>query len=148
MLRMTVVRRPSQGGATLGELLVDGQHVCYTLEDEVRERPDLPVSQWKIKGITAIPAGVYEVVSQFSPHFGENTLTLLNVPGFEFIRMHAGNTSADTEGCLLLGMQVTDTTIVGGTSRPALALVRNLVCDAWARGERTFIDIQNARAFA
>ena len=123
-------------------------NMCYTLEDEVRERPGVPVSEWKIKGVTAIPAGVYEVVSQYSPRFGENTLTLLNVPGYTYIRMHAGATAADTEGCILLGMRVTATTIVGGTSRPALALVRGLVCDAWARGERTFIDIQNARAFA
>lgn len=150
MLRMTVVRRPSLGSATVGELLIDGQRVCYTLEDEVRERPGVPVAEWKIKGVTAIPAGVYGVVLQNSPRFGPDTLTLLNVPGFEAIRMHAGNTALDTEGCLLLGMQVSTsgTRLLGGTSRPAVALVQSLVRAELAKGGHVFIDVQNARAFA
>ena len=75
-------------------------------------------------------------------------MTLLNVPGFEFIRIHAGNTANDTEGCLLLGMRATDVSLVGGTSRPAVELVKAKVRAAIERGETVTIDIQNPTEFA
>ena len=98
-MKITIQRAPSHGGATIGKLSIDGIMACYTLEDEVREVPGQPVSEWKIKGATAIPAGEYRVTLEDSGRFGPDTLTINNVPGFQYIRMHAGNTSADTEGC-------------------------------------------------
>jgi hypothetical protein len=82
--------------STIGELSVDGQLECYTLEDKVR-----PV---KIKGETAIPAGRYEVIINYSQRFNRLLPLLLNVPDFEGVRIHPGNTAADTEGCVLVGM--------------------------------------------
>jgi len=81
--------------STIGELSVDGVFECYTLEDKVR-----PV---KIKGMTAIPAGDYEVVINYSARFDRQLPLLLNVPNFDGIRIHWGNTSKDTEGCILVG---------------------------------------------
>jgi hypothetical protein len=147
-MKLNVLRHPSFGGATVGKLYIDGAFTCNTLEDEVREIPGQPVHEWKIKGNTAIPSGTYRVALQNSPRFGRDTLTLLNVPGFEFIRIHAGNTAQDTEGCLLLGMRATDVSIVGGTSRPAVELVKAKVKDAIERGEVVEIDIQNPTEFA
>ena len=60
--------------------------------------------------------------------------------------MHAGNTSEDTEGCILLGMQATEYSLIGGTSRPAVALVKGEVQRALERGETVTIDINNPGA--
>lgn len=142
-MRLTVLRNPSVAGATVGRLYVDGVFACHTLEDEVREIPGRPVSEWKVPAATAIPAGTYRVTLENSPRFGWQTPTLHEVPGFSYIRMHAGNTAGDTEGCLLLGMQATERSLIGGTSRPAVALVREDVRNAIDRGEEVWIDINN-----
>lgn len=147
-MKLTLNRKPSLGNATLGTLHIDGGFACHTLEDEVREVPGQPVASWKIKGATAIPAGEYIVSLQYSPRFGPETLTLHNVPGFEYVRMHAGNTHADTEGCILVGMRATDASLIGGTSRPAVNLVKSEVRAAIDRGEVVHITISNAQAVA
>ena len=147
-MKLTVLRAPSHGGATIGKLYIDGVFACNTLEDEVREIAGQPVHEWKIKGCTAIPVGVYRVTLESSPRFGPDTLTLLDVPGFQYIRVHAGNTASDTEGCLLLGLRTTDVSLVGGTSRPAVELVKREVRAAIERGEIVEIDIQNPSEIA
>lgn len=147
-MKLTLNRRPSIGGATIGELLEHGVRLCWTLEDEIRERVGEPVANWKIRGATAIPAGEYRVTLERSPRFGPDTLTINNVPGFAGVRMHAGNTSDDTEGCPLLGLRVTDTTIVGGTSAPAVALVRARVRAALQAGQHVLLSINNPTAVA
>lgn len=83
--------------ATIGELLVNNEYQCDTLEDRVR--PDGE----KVYGKTAIPAGTYEVKLTYSPKFKQILPEILNVPNFTGIRMHKGNSSADTEGCILVG---------------------------------------------
>lgn len=145
-MKITVLRQPSAQSSTVGKLSVDGVFACYTMEDQIREVPGQPVDAWKIKGETAIPAGRYVVTLEDSPHFGPATLTINQVPGYECIRMHAGNTSADTEGCLLLGMAATDHTLVGGTSRPAVTLVKGMVQTALNAGEPVTIEIFNPGA--
>ena len=76
----------------------------YSLEDVVREVPGRPVAEWKVPGKTAIPAGRYRLRWTMSNRFRREMLLLEGVPGFAGIRIHAGNTDADTEGCILLGM--------------------------------------------
>jgi len=94
---LVLVRGRRVGNATLGQLVIDGKFFCHTLEDVVR-----PV---KIPGQTAIPAGMYDVDITYSPHFKTDLPLVKDVPGFEGIRIHAGNTDADTEGCILVGEQ-------------------------------------------
>lgn len=77
----------------------------YILEDKVREVPGMPVAKWKIKAETAIPVGDYKVVIDFSQRFNKDMIHLLGVPGFEGIRVHSGNTSHDTEGCMITGKE-------------------------------------------
>jgi hypothetical protein len=142
-----VLQRDTPAGhpRTFGRILAEDDHrLCYTLEDEVREIPDVPVADWKIKSATAIPAGRYKVTLEYSKRFGPDTLTINDVPGFEGVRMHAGNTEADTDGCPLLGMEVDPRGILGGTSKPAVKLLKFVVSDAIKRGEEVWLTINNA----
>jgi hypothetical protein len=97
-------RDPPNAGATIGHLFYNGGLECFTLEDVVREVVGQPVSSWKVPGQTAIPRGIYKIVITPSPKFGNNPMPrLMNVPGFDGILIHPGNTAADTEGCILVG---------------------------------------------
>ncbi|MBP9994103.1 MAG: hypothetical protein KBT67_04055 [bacterium] len=84
---------------TIGKLYVDGKYLCDTLEDKFR---DLSKAK-KVYGETAIPAGEYRVIMTYSPKFRREMPLLLNVPQFETVRIHPGNTADDTEGCILVG---------------------------------------------
>jgi hypothetical protein len=142
-MKLSLHRQGSLAGATIGKLCIEGIFACSTLEDEVREIPGQSVQSWKIAGVTAIPAGIYRVTLEYSHRFGPDTLTLHDVPGFTYIRMHAGNDVTNTEGCILLGMRATDHTLIGGTSRPAVQLVKHEVMAAIVRGETVTIEISN-----
>lgn len=148
-MKLTLQRTHSNGPATFGKLFADGVFVCYTLEDEVREVIGQPVSEWKIKGSTAIPSTAfvgyaYRVTLEHSPRFGLDTITIQNVPGFVGVRAHAGNDPGDTEGCPLLGMAINETGIVGGTSRPAVQAVKDLI----RKAESASLEIVNVRELA
>lgn len=93
---LKLVRDPSNAKCTLGSLYVDGDFECYTLEDVVRDI--------KVFGETAIPAGTYTIDITYSNHFGKDLPLLENVPNYEGVRIHSGNTAADTEGCILVGV--------------------------------------------
>ena len=81
---------------TVGKMYVDGIYECYTLEDAVRNGT-------KIIGKTAIPIGTYKLIIDASTRFKQDMPHILDVPDFTGVRIHAGNTSADTDGCILLG---------------------------------------------
>lgn len=102
-MKLTLERLQRDTDVTIGALSVDGDFECWVCEDPVREVPGQPVSAWKIKGQTAIPAGTYRIDITRSARFGVDLPLLLAVPGFDGIRIHPGNTAADTEGCLLPG---------------------------------------------
>lgn len=99
-------RQPPGVTCTIGELTIDGAPFTHTLEDLPQET--------KIDGETRIPAGTYRVVLTESGRVKQGTLwspdkkhrlpLLLSVPGFEGIRIHAGNTDKNTKGCILVGM--------------------------------------------
>lgn len=96
-MELKVIRKIFSPKSTIGELFVDGEWECYTLEDVVR--PD----GVKVFGETAIPPGRYEVIINYSNRFKRQLPRLLEVKGFEGILIHPGNTAVDTHGCLLVG---------------------------------------------
>jgi hypothetical protein len=87
---------------TIGTLKTPKQSFI-TCEDKFREEFGVPVTEWKVPGETAIPVGMYPLILDMSTRFEKIMPHVLNVEGFEGIRIHAGNTSSDTEGCILLG---------------------------------------------
>lgn len=105
-MKLTLKRIALRPTYTIGKLYIDDAYFCDTLEDTVRDinkSGKFDNGEQKIKGKTAIPYGTYEIKWTYSPRFKKYTPQLMNVPSFEGIRVHAGNTSADTEGCLILG---------------------------------------------
>lgn len=94
-MKLTLDRNPSGITCTIGDLFIDGVFFSHTLEDIIRPE--------KVKGETAIPPGTYPVEVTWSPRFKRDLPLLKNVPGFEGVRIHAGNSDRDTEGCILVG---------------------------------------------
>lgn len=92
---------------TIGRLFVDGKYVCDVLEDRDRGLTDSmtleEIMRIKKYGETAIPYGTYKVQITYSPKYKKMMPILCGVKGFEGIRIHSGNTSKDTLGCLLVG---------------------------------------------
>lgn len=125
---------------TLGTLYAVGTKLCVTCEDAVRGGGDpRTVSEWKIADKSAIPYGRYQVIIDFSPHFQKHLPHLLDVPGFDGIRIHGGNTAEDTEGCILVGLSFSNTGIKN--CAPAVQKIMDLITQANARNEQTWITI-------
>lgn len=125
--------------ATVGNLFVDELDECDTLEDKVRPEGE------KVPGQTAIPYGRYRVTIDFSMRFQKPMPHLLDVPMFAGIRIHAGNTDHDTEGCILVGKADRRRgCITGGTSRPAYDRLFAKLQAALNRKEEIWITIKRA----
>jgi hypothetical protein len=140
-MKLLLQRSPSLNAATLGELSVDGAHECFTLEDEIRERDGVDVSEWKVAGTTAIPAGTYRVVIDFSQKLNAQLPHLINVPGFTGIRIHIGNKAIETEGCILVGQAKGPASVLRSTV--ALKGLQPKIQAALDRGEKVEITIVN-----
>ena len=140
-MKLLMLREESKDGATLSKLYDGSHYVCDILEDVVREIPGRPVSEWKIKGQTAIPAGVYKITFENSPRFGKDTLTVNDVPGYVGVRIHAGNKSTDTEGCLLPGLRNSSSTVL--SSRVYLQALKNMCKEVVGRGQLITLEIKN-----
>lgn len=106
-MKLTLKRKEVNTERTHGQLFIDGVYFCDTLEDTDRGLAAIDdidqILHRKFYGKTAIPYGLYTVVISYSPRFKRQLPLLLNVPGFLGIRIHPGNTEADTHGCLLVG---------------------------------------------
>lgn len=123
---------------TIGKLYIDDNYFCDTLEDTVRDLNKdgkFDNGEKKIKGKTAIPYGTYEIKWTYSPRFKKHTPQLMNVPSFEGIRIHSGNSSDHTQGCLLLGENKKVGMILN--SKATIAKFYPIIKDACTKGKVT-----------
>lgn len=120
---------------TIGSLSIDGDWECWTLEDQLR--PD----GVKVPAQTCIPAGKYVVQLTMSTRFKRVLPLLRDVPMFEGIRIHPGNTAEDTEGCILVGQDRHGQSV--GRSRDAFNALFAKMQEADRKGQLIFITIDN-----
>lgn len=106
-MKLLVKRELKKDTYTIGKMYVDGKYFCNTLEDKDRGLKQVDtvssIQRIKVQHQTAIPAGIYEVIVNKSPRFGRMLPRILNVPGFDGVLIHRGNTDKDTSGCILVG---------------------------------------------
>lgn len=123
---------------TIGRLYIDNKYFCDTLEDKVRDLNKNGVfdaGEYKVYGETAIPYGTYEVKWTYSPKFKKYMPYLCNVPSFSGIRIHEGNTSKDTLGCILVGENKVKGKVLN--SRATVAKLYPLIKEACNKGKVT-----------
>ncbi len=108
-MQLLLKRKYFNEHSTIGELFIDNKFFCHILEDQDRgldSKMSLEeLKNLKVKSQTAIPTGIYEIQITYSPRFKSLMPLLLNVPGFDGIRIHVGNSDEDTDGCLLPGVK-------------------------------------------
>lgn len=133
-MKLFLMRIYGDAEYTVGRLYADGCYVCDTLENCLR---DFGV---KVPGKTAVPAGIYKVVLNWSPRFKRVLPLLVDVPNFEGVRIHTGNTVRDTSGCLLVGYNRAKGKLLD--SRAAFKRLYGLLQAAEERGEEMTAEIK------
>lgn len=116
---------------TIGTLYIDGKYLCEAIEDKVREE--------KIDHVTAIDYGTYKIDLTMSPKFKRLLPLLLDVPFFEGIRIHRGNTAEDSSGCLLPGENKEVGRVIHSTKYEMIIIEK--ILEAIKRGEEVTIKI-------
>ena len=148
-MELTLTRIAKKKTYTIGRLAIKEQvsdermekaveeYFCDTLEPTWR---DYKNGARKMKGCSAIPEGRYAVVISWSPKMQKWLPILLGVPMFTGIRIHAGNTSADTEGCILVGENRKVGMVVN--SNIWLKRLKDKIVAAKERGEAVWITVK------
>ena len=141
-----VIREKSNKDCTFGKLYINGKYICNTLEDIEREV--------KVKGETAIPKGKYIITlrnaggknEKYKDKFGEvwhkGMLYLNNVPNYEYVLIHIGNSKKDSEGCILVGLgrDIKTNTITQSTD--AYKVIYPIISKALLNKEKVTIEIK------
>ena len=143
MNKFTLQRLYYKDSYTIGKLYFNGEYICDTLEppsakltskDTVKK-----IKVAKSKGLRAIPSGQYQIVLTYSPRFKKRLPLLLNVPAFEGIRIHAGNTAKDTQGCILPGWNTRKGMVTSSLKAQTKSI--SLILSSIDKGEKVWIDI-------
>jgi hypothetical protein len=153
-MEILVDRKWKKQSYTISNLIIDGEWFCNVLEDTDRDlddqMPESKIKELKKPSITAIPRGTYEITLDVtSPKFSKVSFykevcngklpRLLNVKGFEGILIHAGNTDKDSEGCLLVGVNLEKGKVLN--SRETFKKLYKLLKDRRIKGEKITIKI-------
>lgn len=139
---------------TIGKLFIDGVYFCDTMEDKDRgldqSTPISTIEKVKVPSQTAIPTGLYKVaMNQVSPRLSNKNMykgingklpRLIDVPGFDGILIHVGNTDKDSSGCILVGFNKVKGQVIN--SRDTFFKLYAKLKEASDRGEKITIRIQ------
>lgn len=134
-MKLKVERLYPKEDYTIGKMYIDGKYFCDTLEDAERDIE----RDGKIPQKTAIPKGEYTVIFNMSPRFGRNLPRLLDVPHFDGILIHPGNTADDSAGCILVGRNTVKGALTD--SRIISDRLNALIEKAQRHGEKITIEI-------
>lgn len=145
-MKLTLKRVALRDTYTIGKLYVDGRYICDTLEDKVRDLS----KEAKVYGKTAIPYGRYEITMKVqSPKYSQRASyawckgylpRLLNVPHFDGILIHSGNTAEDSAGCLLVGENKVNGKVIN--SMETLKRLYRILKSASDSGDKIWITIE------
>lgn len=143
-MEIRVKRIARKDGYTIGRMSLNEEYFCDTLEDTDRglksTMSEEEILSKKRKGITAIPTGKYDVILTFSPRFKRVLPLLLNVTGYQYIRVHNGNRPDSTEGCLLVGENKVKGQVLN--SRATLEKLMSILLECEKRKEKVTILIE------
>lgn len=143
-MELNVKRIARKDGYTIGRLFINNEYFCDTLEDTDRGLSSTmqvnEILAKKVKAQTAIPTGKYDVILTFSPRFKRVLPLLLNVPGYQYIRVHNGNRPDSTEGCLLVGENKAKGQVLN--SRATLEKLMSILLECEKRKEKVTILIE------
>ena len=143
MLHLTLFRKWYKDEYTIGQLFAGGRQICNTIEDTDRGlhqfMSEAEIKKIKVPGKTAIPVGTYRVEVTPSPKFGRPLIEVQNVPGFSGIRVHRGNTAADSAGCILPGLNTEKGKVTNSTHFEEL--LTSMVSAACTAGEEVFLTV-------
>lgn len=154
-MELKVERKWKKDTYTIGKLYINGIFFCNTLEDKDRgltqKMPLMQIKSLKVHSQTAIPSGKYnirmDVISPkyslkpwfFSNCHGGRVPRLENVPGFDGVLIHTGNTAADSSGCILVGKNDKVGMVI--KSKDYFLQLYNKMYAAYKKGEKITITI-------
>lgn len=150
-MKLTLQRINGNNESTIGILSINGVFSCFTIEDEFRTV--------KVKGETRIPSGTYKIILRKEggkhenykakfPQTHKGMLWLQDIPNFQYVLIHIGNTDVDSEGCILVGDAVTENITVRGAisgSGSAYARIYPVVANAIEKGETCTIEVYDEK---
>lgn len=148
-MKLHLFRYSENDESTLGLLYLNGKFICYTLEDQYQEN--------KVYAETRIPVGEYKITLRTVGGFHERykvqfkdihkgTLWIRDIPGFEYVLIHCGNTDNDTAGCILVGdssLQNVSNRGYIGDSVKAYRRIYPAIAQALTQGEHVTIEISD-----
>ncbi len=138
-MEIKLVRKNGTAGFTEGRLYINGEFECFTVEDQDRK---LESGGTKIQNKTAIPKGIYKVTISMSNRFKRMLIEILDVKGFTGIRVHSGNSSKDTEGCIIVGsINIRDDDDWVGASKVAYERLHRKIKQALSNKEKVTLEV-------
>jgi len=140
-MELKLVRKHYGESFTEGKLFINNGFQCYTVEDKDRKL-EIEGCESKVQNMTCIPKGTYKVTISMSSRFKKFMIEVLNVPCFKGIRMHSGNSSKDTEGCIIVGKSnAKDDDNWVSESRIAYESLHKKVKEALSYGEEITLEV-------
>lgn len=140
-MRLLLTRKYLGDTFSEGNISINNAHECFTVEDTDRKL-EVAGAEAKVQNKTCIPRGTYKLTISYSPRFKKHLIEVLDVPYFKGVRIHSGNSSKDTEGCIIVGRSnQRDNDDWVGESRVAYEALHKKVKAALSAGEEVLLEV-------